>query len=299
MTSRRDFLRLGGLLAAGTMTGLAPVVSSSEPIERKGPAVIKVGCAAQSYSRHMKLDKATMNFDDFLNRCAEMGCEGVELTSYFFPAGFDIAYINKLKRRALVLGMDICATSVGNRFNLPPGAERDKQLEHVKAWINHAAEMGAPCMRIFGGPVPKDSTEAQTVKWVEECVQECLPLAEQRGVVLALENHGGVTTKASVLVDMVRSIKSDWFAVNLDTGNFTGADPYADIAQAAPYAVTTHFKTEVRPAGKDKQAADMKRVVDILRGVGYRGYLTLEYEAAEDPNTAVPKAISGLRAAAR
>lgn len=298
MTSRRDFLRLGGLLAAGTMSGLAPVIGRAEPIARKGAPVIKVGCAAQSYSRYMKGDKATMNFDDFLNLAAEMGCEGVEMTSYFFPPDFDLAYINKLKRRALVLGLDICATSVGNKFNLPPGPDRDKQLDHVKTWVDHAAEMGAPCMRIFGGGVPKGSTEEQTVKWIEECIHECLPLAEQRGVVLALENHGGVTTDPDTLISIMQSIKSDWLAANLDTANFHTDDPYASIEQVAPYSVTTHMKTSVHPTGKGSEPADVKRIVSILRKVGYRGYLTLEYEASEDPKMAVPRAIAEMKQAA-
>lgn len=294
MTSRRDFLRLGGLLAAGAVSGLTPAIGA-EPIARKGGPAIKIGCAAYSYKRYLQGAEASMTMESFLDTAAEIGCEGVELTSYYWPPGFDLKYVNKLKRRAFELDLDICAMSVGNKFNLPPGPDREKQLDLVKTWVNHAAEMGAPCIRIFGGSVPKGTTEDETVKWIVECIEECLPLAEQRGVVLALENHGGVTTVADTLVSIVRSIKSDWVGVNLDTGNFVTADPYAEMAKAAPYSVTTHFKTAVRPAGKDKQPADMKKIVGILRNVAYRGYLTLEYEAAEDPKVGVPKAIRELK----
>lgn len=290
---RRDFLRLGGLLAAGTVGGLVPV--DAEPIARKGGPAIKVGCAAYSYRQCLQGDGASMTMESFLDTAAEIGCDGVELTSYYWPPDFDLKYVNKLKRRALILGLDISATSVGNKFSVPPGPERDKNLDLVRTWIKHAAEMGAPCMRIFGGTAPKGSTEEQAMAWIVECIQECLPLAEQHGVVLALENHGGVTTVAKNLVAIVKTVNSDWLAVNLDTGNFATADPYADIAEAAPYAVTTHFKTQIHPAGKDKQPVDLKKTVDILRGAGYRGYVTLEYEAAEDPKTAVPKAINALR----
>jgi sugar phosphate isomerase/epimerase len=272
---------------------LIPV--AAEPIARKGGPAIKIGCAAYSYRRYLQGADASMTMESFLDTAAEIGCEGVELTSYYWPPDFDLKYTNKLKRRALVLGLDICATSVGNKFSVPPGAERDKNLDLVKTWIKRAAEMGAPCMRIFGGAAPKDSTEGQAMAWIVECIQECLPLAEQHGVVLALENHGGVTTTAKNLIAIVKAVDSDWLGVNLDTGNFATADPYADIAEAAPYAVTTHFKTEVHPAGKDKQPLDLKRTVDILRGAGYRGYVTLEYEASEDPKTAVPKALEALK----
>ena len=44
-----------------------------------------------------------------------------------------------------------------------------------------------------------------------------------------------------------------------------------------------------------KEAADLKRVLDILRAARYRGYVALEYEAAEDPFKAVPRHLGQLR----
>ena len=291
MTSRRDFLRLGGLAAAGLITG----TEAAEPISRKGKPVFKVGCAAYSYRQYMTAKESPMTWEDFLNTAAEIGCDGVELTSYYFPPDVDAGYINRVKRRAFLLGLDVCGTSVGNRFTHPAGPDREQQVAYVKTWINHAGEMGAPCMRVFAGGAPEGTTGDQAMKWVVECLEECLPLAEQRGVILALENHGGVTATAGGVVSMVKAVRSDWVGVNLDTGNFRTDDPYADIAEAAPYTVTTHVKTTVHPNGKEVQPVDVKRVIGTLSGVGYRGYLTLEYEAKEDPKTGVPSFIHSLK----
>jgi sugar phosphate isomerase/epimerase len=113
---------------------------------------------------------------------------------------------------------------------------------------------------------------------------------------LALENHGGgVTVTAEQLVRLVRAIKGAYFGVNLDTGNFHGPDPYAEIAEAAPYAVNVQVKTEIRRQGRSKEAADLARVVDILREARYSGYVVLEYDAAEDPLTAVPRYVQELQ----
>jgi sugar phosphate isomerase/epimerase len=54
-------------------------------------------------------------------------------------------------------------------------------------------------------------------------------------------------------------------------------------------------KTEVTPKGGKKQDADLGRVVGLLREARYSGYVVLEYEAAEDPFTAVPKHLKTLR----
>ena len=81
------------------------------------------------------------------------------------------------------------------------------------------------------------------------------------------------------MLALVEAVKHDWFGVNLDTGNFHTADPYADLARLAPYAVNVQMKTEIQRAGKAKEEADLKRLVDMLRdgqlsrlrGAGVRG----------------------------
>jgi sugar phosphate isomerase/epimerase len=100
------------------------------------------------------------------------------------------------------------------------------------------------------------------------------------------------------LIDIVRTVKSPWFGINLDTGNFNTEDPYADLAACAPYAVNVQVKVEMKPKGaKTGQPTDLNRIVKILRDVNYQGYVALEYEAAEDPWKAVPRWLNDLRAA--
>ena len=287
-------MKMSAVLAVGGF-GMAGLAEAADPISREGGSAIKVGCAAYSYKKYLKGEGASMALEDFIETAAEIGCDGVELTSYYFPADVTIQYINKLKRRAFLLGLDVSGTAVGNRFTFPPGKERDAQVADVKKWINHAAEMGTPCMRIFAGAAPEGSSEEEAIRWVVECIRECADLAAQRGVLLALENHHGVTSTAEQVLAIVGAVKSEWVGVNLDTGNFRTEDPYADIAKLAPYAVTTHFKTEITPSSGAKEKADPKRIVGILRDAGYRGYLTLEYEAADDPKTAVPQVIRSLK----
>jgi hydroxypyruvate isomerase len=83
--------------------------------------------------------------------------------------------------------------------------------------------------------------------------------------------------------------------VNWDTGNFRSPDPYEDLTRLAPYAVTVQIKTEIHRTGKKKEEADLKRLIDILRGADYRGYVALEYEADEEPKTAIPRHMETLK----
>src|SRR5204862_43593 len=108
--------------------------------------------------------------------------------------------------------------------------------------------------------------------------------------------HGGIVAEADAVLALVKAVKSPWFGINLDTGNFVTEDPYGDLAKCAPYAVNVQWKTEIQKRGKTKEPADLARLVQILRDAKYQGYVTLEYEAAEDPWKAVPDALKKMRA---
>ena len=91
-------------------------------------------------------------------------------------------------------------------------------------------------------------------------------------------------------------MKSPWIGVNLDTGNFHTADPYADLAKIAPYAVNVQLKVELQRKGqKASEATDLPRVVAILREANYQGFVALEYEAKPDPWQAVPPVLKQMK----
>lgn len=293
-TNRREFLT--GLAAAG-MLGRPAATRPIEPIQRNGASKLKLSCAGYSFRDQLTGKKQpAWTLDDFIDFCAKQQLDGTELTGYYFPKDITPEYLAHLKRETFLLGLDVSGTAIANDFCLPPGAERDKQIAHVKRWIDHAAALGAPCIRIFSGSTPKGHAEEEARRWCIECIEQCCEYSGQRGVFLALENHGGLSATADGLLAVVREVRSPWFGVNLDTGNFHSADPYAELAKLAPYAITVQVKTEVQPAGSStKQPADLARLIALLRDVDYRGYVVLEYEAAEDATRAVPRYIDELR----
>jgi sugar phosphate isomerase/epimerase len=292
-SSRREFAKV--TVAAGVSALLG--TRESEALAGAAPAIhLKVGCAAYSFRSALDLKKPTMTLEEFMTHCAEWGAEGVELTEYFFPKPVTPAYILRLKRLALASGLAITGTPIGNRFTLPPGEARDAQIASVRRWIDVAADLGAPTVRIFAGGAAAGTDASQARKWAVECIESCLDQAARRGVVLVLENDGGVTSDADGTLEIVRAIKSEWFGMNLDTGNFKTADPYSDVERCAALAVTCHFKTEITRKGEPKpEATDMARMVEILRKANYRGYLNLEYEGQEDSMTAVPRYLQTIR----
>lgn len=297
-TTRRRFLQrtvLQGAAATATAAMLTSTSTAIEPITRSGGPKFKFSVAGYSYRGLLTSGKLTLH--DFISDCAKMNLEGTELTSYYFPKNVSDEFLRNLKQHCFRLGLDVSGTAVGNDFCHPPGKARDQQIASVKKWIEHAEVLGAPVIRIFSGRPKDGQTPAEAHKLAVAGMEECCEYAGKHGVFLALENHGGLTTTVDGMLRLIRDVKSQWFGVNVDTGNFHGADVYADLAKIAPYAINVQVKVVIKPAGGPTQPSDFKRLAKLLRDANYRGYIVLEYEEAGNPRVECPKYIKQLREA--
>jgi sugar phosphate isomerase/epimerase len=299
--SRRSWLQAaaGGLALAAGVRGL----TAAPPPQRSGQAQrFKLSLAAYSFNRWLpkswtpeQLTDAKFTLERFIDYCAEQNLDGCELTAYYFPKTITTEYLLSLKERAHRQGLSISGTAIGNDFCVADPEKRAQQLEMCRNWVDYSAILGAPAIRIFAGNVPKGETEEVARERCVSAINEALDYAATKGVYLALENHGGITATPEQMLKIIDGVKpSPWFGVNFDGGNFRTPDPYADLAKIAPYAVNAQVKVELYPGGK-KEAADLGKVTQILRTAGYRGFITLEYEAAEDPLEAIPQYLQELR----
>jgi sugar phosphate isomerase/epimerase len=270
------------------------VLYAIEPITRPGKtAKLELSLAAYSFNKALDLKKPTMTLFEFMDFAAKQEIQAVELTSYYF-AETTKGYIKKLRDHADKLKLAVSGVPVRSDFCQLDDTKRQADVDHVTTWVQHAAALGAKTVRIFAGNLPKDDTLEKAQKRVVESIEKCLPAAEKAGVILALENHGGITGTPEQLLALVKPIKSAYLGVNIDTGNFKTADPYADVEKIIPYGVVCQLKTEVFPSGK-KQDADLKRLIGLLKTGNYHGYVALEYEAAGDPKVEVQKVLKTLK----
>ena len=302
MISRRHFLSTSlGALSVSTLPAI-------EPINRPGKSRMQLGVAAYSFREYFQWMRGKENkakeghkpwsILDFIDWCADNNVPGAEVTSYFFPPDVDEKFLLEVKRRAYLRGVQLAGTAVGNNFALPKGEKLSAEIADVKRWIDYAAIMNAPHIRVFAGPQPKGLSEEEAVANCQEAYQECLEYAGKKGIFLGLENHGGIVSEPENLVKMVKAAKSSWAGINWDSGNFHTEDPYGDLAKIAPYAINVQLKMEMSPKGTKKgegQPADVPRLLKILRDANYQGWFTLEYEVAKDPFVEVPKILEMLR----
>jgi L-ribulose-5-phosphate 3-epimerase len=311
--NRREFL------IASTGAALAPLVTQAEE-SAKTPAHKRIAMAVSSYSFwHFQGPKVTI--DTVIDEAARMGIEGVdilhrqmdieELGALDAPTH---SYCMKLKRHALRAGVDLVCLSIHQDFVSPNPAERHKWVAHTEKCIEIAYALGISCIRLNSGrwktikdfndlmkargeePILPGFKEDDGFKWCIDSVQKCVQLAGQRGVMLALENHWGLTRTPEGLLRILDGVKSDWLGALIDTGNFL-EDPYDKIQKVAPRAVFVQAKTYEGGGEWYTLDLDYKRIAKILRDASYSGYVSLEMEGKQDAKIAVPKSIAMLREA--
>src|SRR5439155_8550679 len=243
-----------------------------------------------------------MSLFDLLDFCAGLDFDAIDPTGYFFPGYPKVpsdTYINDFKRRAFVLGLDISGTGVRNNFASPDKQKRAADVQHVKEWVEVAARLGAPVLRVFAGPPPAGHTGEQVADWMAEELKKCAEHGQKYGVLIGIQNHGDTLKTADDVLKIVKMVDSEWFGVIVDTGYFLSPDPYQDMARVIPYAVNWQIKEKVDKDGKVK--TDLKKLVRLIREGGYRGYLPIETLSVAgedyDPRARVAQLLKELRAA--
>lgn len=296
--TRRDFAAITGAALVGPHLGARAFATAAPPAISHD---LKLSLAAYSFNSMLprrgtpdEVAAAKMKLEDFITYCAELGLEATELTGYYFPKVVTAEYLADLKRRTFRAGLDISGTAIGNDFCLPEGDGRDAQLAMCREWIDYSAAMGAPVIRIFAGKVPKGDSQEAAIERCVDGINTSLKYAAEKGVFLALENHGGITATPDQMMKIIDGVTDKtWFGVNFDSGNFRTADPYRDLERIAPLAINAQIKVSIAPNGKH-QPADFGRIISILRKANYRGYVVLEYEDKK-PKLEIPKYIKQLR----
>lgn len=312
--NRRDFITRASLLPLGTalgagLGGASRTAVAQPPIKRAGGPKLKTSLNAYSFSKtlndQLKGRANGVSLLDLLEFCAEHDFDALDPTGYFFPGYPEVPtdkYINEFKRKAFQLGVDISGTGVRNDFASPDKAKRTADVRHVREWIECAARMGAPVIRVFAGPVPTGHNWDEVSKWMADELRTCAEYGKQYGVLVGVQNHGDTLKTADDVLKIVKMVDSDWFGVIVDTGYFMSPDPYEDIARVTPYAVNWQVKEKVDgAAGKSK--TDLKRLVRIIKAGGFRGYIPIETLSVRgstepyDPRLRVTQLLGELREA--
>ena len=303
--NRRSFLQLTG-------GALAPLPALAQPKRQ----ILKTSLNAYSFNKMLN-DKikgrgegiSLLQVCDFAAKCR---FDAVDPTGYYFPGYPERptdAYIDELKKRIADLGLGISGTGVRNNFTTSDKAVRAQGVAHIKEFVEVAARLGAPVIRVFADTqmraqnwqtVSNGATRQQVQGWIAAALRECADHGKKYGVKIGVQNHGDFIATAKEQLALVKAVDSPFCGPIVDTGYFKTADPYADITEIAPHAVNWQVKQSV--FGEDSEVpSDMPKLLRIVRKSGFSGYLPIETLSPQgkpyDPFKVVPDFLAQLKKA--
>ena len=294
---RRRFLSTAGTLVAAAAVPVKASAQTTAPTtpaaQTPGKARFRTGLVAYSY--RTALQSKAMTYADLIRIAVDTGTDGIDMTVYWLPGTTDDVLL-PIRREAYRNRVEIYSIGTRVRLAQPTADLREKELVELRKWVDVAQKMGSTHMRVFGGAKPADATMEQAIAMAVETLKRGAEYAGARGIILGVEDDGGITDFAKETIQIVSGADSPYAGMNLDIGNFKPPKVLEQVEMSIPYAVSTHIKTEMaQDDGKTKVPYDWDHVFAMFARHGYRGYMGLEYEAADDPSTSVPKHLRRLK----
>jgi sugar phosphate isomerase/epimerase len=295
---RRQFLVAAGgaAIAAPAATNVFAKRNAAEADQTGNQARLFAGCCAYSYQKYFNAGSMTM--ESFIQKAVDLGVQGVDITTYWLKST-EPEYLASLRHLAFKNGMSLSGIAIRTEMCQAGGAIRAEETHRIQQWVDTAELLGAPHVRVFAGNLPGGASEKQGIEWVVEGMKPACDYAAKRGITLGIENHGGMTARASTTVEILRRVDSPYAGINLDISNFEGKtddEMYSDIRACIPFATHTHIRDLF---GETKRPIDLDRVWRLFAQGGYKGYMSAEYEAEEDPMTGVPRLLEKIKVLCR
>jgi sugar phosphate isomerase/epimerase len=209
---RRTFLTTAG----------TAVVAAAVPDARTGQAPrekarFRTGLVAYSYREALQAKR--MTYEDLIRIAVETGTDGIDMTVYWLPATTD-DYLLPLRRLAYRNRVEIYSIGTRVRLAQPTASLREQQLDELRKWLDVAQKVGATHVRVFGGAKPEGTTLEQAIDFAAETLKRGAEYAGARGLILGVEDDGGITDFAKDTIEIVKRADSPWAGMNLDIGNF-------------------------------------------------------------------------------
>jgi len=250
--------------------------------------------------------KGTMTVYEWIDLASTLPVQGLEFYTGFLPEERrELERIrDALRRKKLEMPMLCCSPD----FTSPDEKERRFWVEQEKKWINLVAFFGGKTCRILSGQRRPDVSRSQGAAWVVQCIKECLDYAQQRGIILAMENHykdnywkyPEFAQRLGIFMEVINQIHSPWFGVNYDPSNaiLAGDDPLMVLNAVKDRVVSMHASDRYLKSGSledlrqadgtlgyssnlvhgiiGKGLNDYDAILRVLKSVNFDGWISIE-----------------------
>lgn len=276
---------------------------------------MKIAVSSYSYSQ--------LGTDDFsrMRLAKEMGFDGIEFAEISPADGVDKAeHARQLKSLSDELSLPIVNYAIGADFI---NKAVDEEIERLKGEVDIAEILGVKTMRhdASGGPEGERNSLTGFEKYLPVLAKGCRAVTEyaaKKGIKTSVENHGFYCQQSDRVEALMKAVDHENFGWLVDIGNFMCADEKSldAVKVGAKYAIYVHTKdfyfadkSEPCPDGYfntrggnhlcgavlGEGVVPVKECMDVIKSVGYDGWLTVEYEGQESPITGVKRGFEYLK----
>ena len=274
---------------------------------------MKLAVSSYSYSQAIRAGKMTQL--DVVKKASEMGFSGIDFTDLRPVSDCtledQLAYAAEIRREAEACGVEIVAYTIGaNLYQGSPEADA-REVERLCGQLQVAAAMGASILR--HDVCYSEKTNGKTVSFdqmlptIAENARRVTEYAQTLGIRTCSENHGYIAQDSDRVERLYNTVAHENYGLLVDIGNFACADEDSAhaVSRLAPYAIHVHAKDfRIYPFGATPPEGEhtfptrgcallagcavgdgdipVAQCLAILRRAGYDGYLTIEFEGAED-----------------
>jgi sugar phosphate isomerase/epimerase len=164
-------------------------------------------------------------------------------------------------------------------------AERISAVENHYKWVDAARAMGCHSIRVnLSGSSDPD-------QWIPNSVDGLRRLAtyaSAKGINVLVENHGGLSSNAGLLAQVMQQVGMENCGTLPDFGNFCISDSdsgcideydrYKGVKELMPFAKAVSAKSNDFDEAGNEVRIDYPRMLKIVKDAGYTGFIGVEYE---------------------
>ena len=280
-STRRQFLARSGLAAAAMCAG-----SASLGADKKKPA-FEISLAQWTINRELKSGK--IDNLDFAKVASDHGIFAIEYVNQFFmDKANDKAYLGEMKTRAADLGVKslmIMCDREGNIGN-PDTAQRMKTVDNHRKWIDAAKFLGCHSIRVNAA---SGGTWDEQVKLAADGLATLTEFGAEQGLNVIVENHGGLSSNADWLAEVITAVNHERCGTLPDFGNFRikdgeSYDSYRGVRKLMPWAKGVSVKDVVWDDTAKQSPLDYDRMLKIVLAADFHGYCGIEHGGFEGLN---------------
>lgn len=237
-----------------------------------------------------------------LRKAKELGAHGVQL--WIVDNDLDPRNLGKSGRDELITYMASIqlerSALCGDIGGFADPATVDERIARTRTMIDLCVDLFTPILTTHIGNVPEDPRAYDATV---EAVRAIADYAGERGCCLATETG---PEEPARLAEFLRAVGSGGACVNYDPANLcmNGFDHIEGVRILKPFIVHTHAKDGVYRSAREggykevplgKGDVDFPLYLEVLREIGFSGYLTIERECGDDPVADIAEAIQFLK----